>query len=64
MPEVVEQGRGGIIVDDYREMPDAIAEADRLDPAECRRSVEERFSPQRMVGRYVDVYRAVVEGAA
>ena len=64
VPEVVEQGRGGIIVDDYREMADAIAEADRLDPAECRRSVEERFSPERMVGRYVDVYRAVVEAAA
>ncbi len=50
VPEVIEHGRGGLIVDDHLEMVDAIAEADRLDRAECRRSVEERFSPRRMVG--------------
>ena len=54
VPEVVEHGRGGIVVDDYREMVDALADADRLEPAECRRSVEERFSPERMVDCYVD----------
>jgi glycosyltransferase involved in cell wall biosynthesis len=59
VPEVVEHGRGGIVVDDHREMADAIADADRLDPIECRRSVEERFSPERMVDAYLDAYRAV-----
>ena len=64
VPEVVEEGRGGIVVDDYRQMADAIAEADRLDPQECRRSVEERFSPQRMVECYLEAYRSVVERPA
>ena len=63
VPEVVEHRRGGIVVDDYREMADAIAEADRLDPAECRRSVEERFSPQRMVAAYLEAYRTAMDAS-
>jgi glycosyltransferase involved in cell wall biosynthesis len=61
VPEVIEEGRSGVIVDDYREMADALAEADRLDPLELRRSVEERFSAERMVRDYVAAYEAVVE---
>jgi glycosyltransferase involved in cell wall biosynthesis len=59
VPEVVEEGRSGIIVDDYRDMPAAIADADRLDSAECRASVEERFSPLHMVEAYEEAYRRV-----
>jgi glycosyltransferase involved in cell wall biosynthesis len=64
VPEVVEDGRGGIIVDDYRDMAAAIEHADRLDAAECRASVEERFSPGRMVEAYVEAYRRVMERVA
>jgi glycosyltransferase involved in cell wall biosynthesis len=60
VPEVIEDGRSGIIVDDYREMPAALERADALDPLECRRYVEERFGPERMVRDYVDVYEAAV----
>ncbi len=61
VPEVIEPGcRGGLIVDDHLEMVDAIAEADRLDPIECRRYVEERFSAQRMVADYVAAYEGVL----
>lgn len=35
-------GRSGVVVDDYREMVAAIAEADKLDRLECRRYVEAR----------------------
>jgi glycosyltransferase involved in cell wall biosynthesis len=61
VPEVIEHGRSGIIVDDYRIMPAALEEADRLDPMELRRYVEQRFSPERMVADYLDVYAAAVE---
>jgi glycosyltransferase involved in cell wall biosynthesis len=61
VPEVIEHGRSGIIVDEYRLMPAAIEEADALDPLECRRYVEERFTPERMVNDYVDTYRAAIE---
>ena len=50
---MIEHGRSGIIVDDYRQMAAALEEADALDPLECRRYVEERFAPERMVADYV-----------
>jgi glycosyltransferase involved in cell wall biosynthesis len=64
VPEVIEHGRGGLIVDHYREMAAALDEADRLDPLECRRYVEEHFAPERMVGDYLDAYRAAAERAS
>src|SRR5438094_227824 len=50
VPEVMGDGQGGIVVDQWREIPEAIARADEIDPLECRRYVEERFAPERMVG--------------
>jgi glycosyltransferase involved in cell wall biosynthesis len=62
VPEVIEHGRSGIIVDNYRQMGDALEQADALDPFECRRYVEELFAPERMVGDYVRTYRAALNG--
>ena len=61
VPEVIEQGRSGIIVDDYRIMAAALEEADKLDPMELRRYAEAHFSPERMVGDYLRAYRDAVE---
>jgi glycosyltransferase involved in cell wall biosynthesis len=60
VPEVIEHGRGGIVVDHYREMAGALEAADALDPAECRRYVEERFAPEHMVADYVEAYEAAL----
>jgi glycosyltransferase involved in cell wall biosynthesis len=60
VPEVVEHGTSGLIVDDYREMVAAIEEADRLDPAALRRFAEERFSPERMVADYAAAYSGAI----
>src|SRR4051812_29007636 len=60
VPEVIEDGRSGIIVDNYRQMPAALERADELDPLELRRYVEEEFSPQRMVRDYVAAYEAAI----
>jgi glycosyltransferase involved in cell wall biosynthesis len=60
VPEVIEHGRSGIIVDHYSEMADALEEADKLDPLELRKYVEEEFSPQRMVRDYVAAYEAAM----
>jgi glycosyltransferase involved in cell wall biosynthesis len=57
VPEVIEDGVSGIIVDDYREMPAALPRADELDPQRLRHYVEERFSPPTMVAAYVAAYR-------
>jgi glycosyltransferase involved in cell wall biosynthesis len=64
VPEVIEHGRSGIIVDDYRIIPAALEEADRLDPHELRSAVEERFSPERMVAGYLGAFRDAIARAA
>ena len=63
VPEVLEDGRTGIIVDDHSELAAAIPEADRIDPAECRRAVEERFSPRVLLASYLRAFRAALEQA-
>jgi glycosyltransferase involved in cell wall biosynthesis len=62
VPEVIEDGRSGIIVDGYREMAAALERADALDPLEVRRYVEERYAPNRMVEDYLDTYRRAIGG--
>ena len=62
VPEVIEHGVSGIIVDSYKEMAGALEQADALDPDECRRYVEERFAPERMVGDYEAAYRSAIDG--
>jgi len=62
VPEIVEHGRTGVIVDKYRDMEDpAVLElADSLDPDVLRREVEERFSPEHMVANYIAAYEATI----
>jgi glycosyltransferase involved in cell wall biosynthesis len=60
VPEVIEDGVSGIIVDNYREMPAALERADALDPLELRRYAEERYGPERMIQDYLRVYEAAV----
>ena len=64
VPEVIEHGRSGIIVDDYRIIPAALEEADKLDPFEIRRYVEQEFSPERMVRDYIRAYNEAIARAA
>jgi glycosyltransferase involved in cell wall biosynthesis len=61
VPEVIEDGRSGIIVESYRDMPAALERADELDPLELRRFAEEHFSPERMVSDYVSAYESAIE---
>jgi glycosyltransferase involved in cell wall biosynthesis len=63
VPEVIEHGRSGIIVDNYREMAAALEAADDLDPLELRRYVEDEFSPERMVRDYEQAYEATIAQA-
>jgi glycosyltransferase involved in cell wall biosynthesis len=62
VPEIIDHGRTGVIVDRYRDMEDpaALELADSLDPGELRREVEERFSPENMVANYVAAYEATI----
>ena len=59
-PEIVAHGETGFIVDDVQEMAAAVAEVPEIDPAGCRRHVEEMFSARRMAGDYETLYRRVI----
>jgi glycosyltransferase involved in cell wall biosynthesis len=63
VPEIIDDGHSGIIVDSYREMPAALERADALDPLELRQYVEEEFSPEKMVRDYVAAYEAAIAAA-
>ncbi|WP_198159780.1 glycosyltransferase [Sphingomonas horti] len=56
LPEVVEDGVTGFIVDDADSMGDAIARVDTIDPAACRAAAEARFSAARMTAEYLRLY--------
>src|SRR2546421_3091521 len=60
VPEVIEHGRSGIIVETCREMPAALEEAEQIEPLECRVYGEERFAPERMVADYVEAYEKAI----
>lgn len=56
LPEIVEHGRTGFIVEDTAAMAAAIRAVTRIDPEDCRRAARERFSAERMVGEYLALY--------
>jgi len=62
VPEVVDDGRTGIIVDGLADLPGAIGRADDLDPAACRAHVEARFDLPVMAAGYERIYRVLAEG--
>ena len=72
LPDIIEHGRTGFLVDSVDGMADAIGLARGLDAALCRRVAAERFSLDRMTARYFALYRrlarphraAVLAGAA
>src|SRR5207237_10166965 len=59
VPEVVEEGRTGFIVDSMPGAVAALEKAARLDRLEVRNRFEERFSAARMAQDYLSVYRAL-----
>jgi glycosyltransferase involved in cell wall biosynthesis len=60
LPETVEDGVTGFVADDMDAFVAAIDRAASLDPAACRRSVEERFSVEAMTDGYERVFERVV----
>jgi glycosyltransferase involved in cell wall biosynthesis len=63
LSEIVEHGRTGFIVQNQKEMADAIRAAGALDPAVCRATAEARFSAERMADQYLTLYRRLVHDA-
>ena len=59
VPEVVEHGRTGVLVEDPAELAGAIDRATTLDPRHCRRRAETMFSIESMTTGYEQVFHEV-----
>ncbi len=63
-PEIIVDGETGFLVDDVDGMMQAIRRVDRIDPARCRKHVEQHFSPGVMAERYLAIYRTILDRTA
>lgn len=63
VPEVVDDGVTGFIVDDVDGAVDAVGRVAAIDRRGVRARCAERFSRDRMVGDYLDVYERVLAGS-
>ncbi|HEY7220411.1 MAG TPA: glycosyltransferase family 4 protein [Candidatus Binatia bacterium] len=63
VPEVLDNGISGYIVDDVEQAIEALRALRHFDRERCRRVFEERFSAPRMAQDYVKIYQRVVESS-
>jgi len=63
VPEVIDDGRTGFIVDSVEEAVKAVSRVADLDRHACRQAFEERFDAACMARKYVEVYRRLVQAA-
>jgi glycosyltransferase involved in cell wall biosynthesis len=62
LPEVVEHGMTGYIVDSEDEMAEAATRVDAISAARCREVAASRFDAQRMVREYLALYERAQNG--
>ena len=64
VPEVIQDGVTGFMVDSVEEAVDAVGRVAWLDRPVCRKTFDERFDASRMAQDYVTVYRRLAHGAS
>jgi glycosyltransferase involved in cell wall biosynthesis len=62
MPELIEHGVTGFLVDTFDEAVAAIGRIGEIDRFACRRAVQARFSVERMAERYLALYQDILSG--
>jgi len=62
VPEVILHGRTGLVCTEDTELPEALLEAQAMDPADCIRHVQTSFSVDLMAQRYERAYRSLIGG--
>ncbi|KAF2202923.1 UDP-Glycosyltransferase/glycogen phosphorylase [Delitschia confertaspora ATCC 74209] len=63
VPEVIEDGVTGFIVETEEEAVEALKKTKALDRSRIIKRFEERFTSKKMVSKYADVYQGIVEWA-
>ena len=61
VPEIIEHGKTGFVVDTIEQMVAAVAAADGPLPRDCRAHIEKKFSIAGMAGKYSDLYERILK---
>jgi len=61
MPELIENGKCGFLVNTVDEVIDAVRRIKDIDRAYCRHHVEQYFTADQMVEKYIQVYETILE---
>lgn len=59
LPEIIEDGSTGFLVETPRQMAEAIQHADQLSSGLCRERAERNFSAERMIREYLSLYETL-----
>lgn len=60
LPEIINHGVNGFLARNEKEFTHYMKRIGDIDPAECRKSVEKRFSAEAMTLKYVKLYREII----
>ena len=60
MPELIDDGVTGFLVNNVDEAVNAIDRIGQIDRAACPAAVSDRFTVERMADRYLGLYRSLV----
>jgi glycosyltransferase involved in cell wall biosynthesis len=61
VPEVIDDGRTGFIVESVADAVKAVSRISELDRRTCRETFEERFDAAEMARQYVEVYSRLIK---
>ena len=61
MPELIENGKNGFLVNKVDEAAEAVRKTESIDRMTCRNYVERSFTVERMVDEYIEVYERIVK---
>ena len=61
MPELIENGKSGFLVNNVDEAIETVARIKEIDRTTCRRHVERHFTVDRMIDEYIQVYEMILD---
>ena len=61
MPELIENGKNGFLVNNVDEPIGVVARIKEIDRADCRRHVVRHFTVERMINEYIQVYEMILD---
>jgi glycosyltransferase involved in cell wall biosynthesis len=61
MPEIIQHGVNGFLADTEEEFAEYMERVDEIDPAVCRKSVQDLFTADRMADKYIDRYNEAIK---